>query len=141
MSHTTPPDDDELASLLSDPDARAWFETHRERLRENAYGQGFLYSVLVVTFIVGLGGYVAGYLLKSTGPTEPLALLADMLYTFGFALWTAAVIVVLLEIVPEAKRRQVRRALEVYEATRGTTARDGDNTTARDRDNTTRPTG
>ena len=41
-----------------------------------------------------------------------------MIYTFGFALWTAAVIVVLLEVVPEVKRRQIKRALDAYEATR-----------------------
>ena len=64
-------------------------------------------------------GYVIGYLLKTTATGEPLGLLADMLYTFGFALWTAAVIVVLLEVIPDIKRRQIRGALEAYEATRG----------------------
>jgi len=33
------------------------------------------------------------------------------------------VVVVLLEVIPEVKRRQVRRALEAYEATRGRKAR------------------
>ena len=65
---------------------------------------------------MGLAAYVAGYLLKTTATTEPLGLLADMVYTFGFALWTAAVVVVLVEIIPEAKRRQIRHALEQYEA-------------------------
>ena len=63
--------------------------------------------------------YVAGYLLKTAARTEPLGLLSDMVYTFGFALWTAAVIIVLLEVIPDVKRRQIRRALEAYEATRG----------------------
>ena len=51
--------------------------------------------------------------------------MADLLYTFGFALWTAAVVVVLVEIIPEAKRRQVRRALEAYEAIRSRKVRKG----------------
>ena len=41
-----------------------------------------------------------------------------MVYTLGFALWTAAIVVVVVEIVPEVKRRQVRRSLEAYEAIR-----------------------
>ena len=44
-------------------------------------------------------------------------LLADLVYTFGFALWTAAAVVVLLEVIPQVKRRQIRRMLD-YEATR-----------------------
>jgi F0F1-type ATP synthase assembly protein I len=68
--------------------------------------------------VVGLVAYVAGYLLRSSATTEPLGLLVDLMYTFGFALWTAAVVVVLVEIVPEVKRRQIRHALEAYEAIR-----------------------
>jgi hypothetical protein len=87
-------------------------------MRQNAYGQRFLYWTLAVTFVVGFVTYVVGYLLKSGDPAEPLALIADMIYTFGFALWTAVVIVLLLEVIPEVKRRQIRRALEAYEAVR-----------------------
>ena len=119
MPQPTPPADDEIAPLLDDAYARTWFEEHRSQLRQNAYGQQFLYSALAATFAVGLALYMAGYLLKTTVTTEPLGLLSDMVYTFGFALWTAAVIIVLLEVIPEVKRRQIRRALEAYEATRG----------------------
>jgi hypothetical protein len=111
---------------VSDPAVRAWFEEHLTELRRDAYGQRILYSILALAFIVGLAAYVAGYLLRSTATTEPLGLLADMLYTLGFALWTAAVVVVLIEIIPEAKRRQVRRALEAYEAIRQDKARQKD---------------
>jgi hypothetical protein len=69
--------------------------------------------------------YVAGYLLRSTSPTEPVGLLADLVYTFGFALWTAAVVVVLIEVIPEVKRRQIRRSLEAYEAIRRGEAKTG----------------
>ena len=123
MPQPTP--EDEIALLLRDPHARAWFEEHLTELRQNAFEQRFLYVVLAATFVVGLVLYIAGYLLKTTAPAEPLGLVTDMVYTFGFALWTAAVIVVLLEIVPEVKRRQIRRALEIYEATRREKATDG----------------
>ena len=118
MRQPTPPPDDEIAPWLDSAYARAWFEEHRSQLRQNAYGQRFLYSTLVTTFVAGLAMYVAGYLLKASATTEPLGLLSDMIYTFGFALWTAAVIIVLLEVIPDVKRRQIRRALEAYEATR-----------------------
>ena len=118
MTKSTPPADDELTPLLRDPDAQAWFEQHLAELREDAYGQRILYFVLAATFVVGFLGYIVGYLLKLSATTEPLGLIADMTYTFGFALWTAAVIVVLVEIIPEVKRRQIRRALGAYEAVR-----------------------
>jgi hypothetical protein len=112
-----PPPDDDLDIDMTDPDVRAWFEKHRAILRDEAYGPRLLYSVLALSFAVGLVLYVAGYALKSGGMTEPFALIADVLYTFGFALWTAAVVVLLVEVIPEVKRRQIRRALEAYEAT------------------------
>ena len=118
MSQPTARPDDEISTLINDPAARAWFEEHLEGLRQDAYGQRILYSVLALTFVIGLVGYVAGYLFKSTWTTGPLGLLADLTYTFGFALWTAAVVVVLVEVIPEVKRRQIRRYLEAYEAAR-----------------------
>ena len=123
MSRRTIPPDDDITPLLDDPAARAWFEQHLPDLRKEAYGQRILFQILAVTFVVGLVAYVAGYLLKSTTTSEPLGLLVDMLYTFGFALWTAAVVVVLIEVIPEAKRRQIRRALDAYEGVRQDTAR------------------
>ena len=126
MSQPTEPLDDQTAELLNDPGAREWFEQHLPEMRQNAYGQRFLYWTLATTFVVGVIGYVLGYLLKSGAPAEPLGLIADMLYTFGFALWTAVVIVVLLEVIPQVKRRQIRRALEAYEATRRPSSRPPD---------------
>ena len=121
MSQPTPRPDDEID--LDDPEVQAWFEEHMSVLRQGAYGQRFLYFTLAGAFVVGLIAYVAGYFLRSSATTEPFGLLADLLYTFGFALWTAAVVVVLVEIIPEAKRRQVRRALEAYEAKMRDTSR------------------
>ena len=118
MSQPTPPPDAELDDILKDPAAQAWFEQHLADLRQDAYGQRILYTVLVATCVVGFVGYVAGYLLRTTATREPFGLLADVAYTFGFALWTAAVVVVLVEVIPEVKRRQIRQALEAYEAIR-----------------------
>jgi uncharacterized membrane protein len=116
MSQPTPSADDEISDLMDDPQAQAWFEEHLAVMREDAYGQRILYFVLAATFLIGLVAYVVGYVLRSTSPAEPLGLLADMIYTLGFALWTAAVVVVLVEIIPEAKRRQIRRYVEAYDA-------------------------
>jgi hypothetical protein len=118
MSQSTPPPDDELDTILKDPEAQAWFEEHLTEMRQNAYGQRLLYWMLAIAFVVGLAVYVAGYLLKASVTTEPLGLLADLTYTLGFSLWTAAIVVLLVEVVPEVKRRQIRRALEAYEAAR-----------------------
>ena len=120
MSEPTPRPDDEIGEVLNDPAAQDWFEKNLATLREDAYGKRIQYMVLVATFVIGLAAYVVGYLLRTTAESEPLGLLADLVYTFGFALWTAAVVVVLVEVVPEVKRRQIRRALEAYEATRRT---------------------
>jgi hypothetical protein len=109
---------DEPEPFLNDPLVRAWFEEHLTQLRRDAYGQRILYTTLAITFVVGLVLYVAGYLLRPTATSEPFGLLADLIYTFGFALWTAAVVVVLVEVVPEVKRRQIRQGLEAYEAIR-----------------------
>jgi hypothetical protein len=48
--------------------------------------------------------------------TEPLRLVGDLLYTLGWALWTGVVVVVFLQVLPGAKRRQYRQALDAYEA-------------------------
>ena len=67
-----------------------------------------------------------GTCLRSTTPTEPVGLLADLLYTFGLALWTGVVIAVFVQIYPEAKRRQYVRWLDAYEAIRRDAARQKD---------------
>jgi hypothetical protein len=61
--------------------------------------------------------------LKTSVTTEPLGLVADLLYAFGWALWTGAVVVVFIQIIPEAKRRQFKRALDAYEAAQRDEAR------------------
>ncbi|HEV8403361.1 MAG TPA: hypothetical protein VGQ31_10025 [Candidatus Limnocylindrales bacterium] len=129
MSQSTTPPDSEIDLLLTDPEARAWFEKHLTQLREDAYGQRILFWTLAAAFVVGLIAYVVGYLLKSSAPEEPVGLLADMVYTLGFALWTAVVVVVLVEVIPDVKRGQIRRSLEAYEAIRRDKSKKGTSVT------------
>ena len=51
--------------------------------------------------------------------------MGDLIYTFGWALWTGAVVVVFVQIWPEVKRRQFKQALDAYEAAMGDQARVG----------------
>ena len=109
--------DDELGVSLADPAVAAWFEDHLTDLRKDASGR-IVYRILAVVIVVGLVAHAAGYLLRTTATSEPLGLLADLLYTLGWGLWTGAVVVVVVQIVPEVKRRQIKRAVDAYEATR-----------------------
>jgi len=80
------------------------------------YEQRLLHRSLWIGFVVGLATYVGGYLLKSSVTTEPLGLVADLLYALGYALWTGVVVVVFVQVFPEAKRRQFKQVLDAYEA-------------------------
>jgi hypothetical protein len=95
----------------------AWMGEHLTELRRSAYGQRLIYQSLAVGFVVGLAAHVVGYLLRPSPPTEPFALVADLLYALGFALWTGVVVVLFVQIIPEIKRRQIKRWLDAYEAT------------------------
>jgi hypothetical protein len=118
--------DEELDRLgLDDPRVLAWMGKHLPELRRSAYGQRLLYQSLGIGLVVGLAAHVGGYLLKSSVTTEPLGLVADLLYALGFATWTGVVVVVFVQVIPEAKRRQFKRALDAYEATLRGQARAG----------------
>ena len=115
-STPSPVPDEELDRLLKDPDARAWIDEHRLELRRYASGQAILYQMLLAGVVLGLAAQVAGYLLKTVATTEPFGLAVDLLYTLGLALWTGVVVVVFVQVIPEAKRRQIKRALDAFEA-------------------------
>ena len=66
--------------------------------------------------VLGLVAHVAAYAIRTTAPEEPLGLAAELIYALGYALWTGAVIVVFLDLVPKAKVRQIRRAIASYDA-------------------------
>ena len=103
----------------------AWMAEHLPEVRRSAYGQRILYQSLGIGFVVGLAVHVGGYLLRSSVTTEPLGLVADLLYALGYALWTGVVVVLFFQVVPEVKRRQIKRWLDDYDATLRDTARAG----------------
>jgi hypothetical protein len=118
--------DQELEQLgVRDPGVRAWMEKHLPELRRSVYGQRLLYQSLGLGFVLGLAAHVGGYLLTSSATTGLFGLVADLLYTLGLALWTGIVVVVFVQVVPEVKRRQIRRTLDAYEATLRDKARTG----------------
>jgi hypothetical protein len=117
--------DEEHDPDLRDPDVLAWTEEHLPELRRSVYGQRLLYQSLGLGFVIGLAAQIAGYLLRPSPPTEPLALVADLLYALGWALWTGVVVTVFVQVIPEIKRRQIKRTLDAYEAMRRQKARAG----------------
>jgi tetratricopeptide (TPR) repeat protein len=103
----------------------AWVGENLTVVRRSAFGQRTLYWSLGICFVVGLAAHVGGFLLKTWETTEPGLVLADLLYTLGWALWTGVVVVVFIQLYPETKRRQYKQALDAYEAARGDQARAG----------------
>jgi len=94
----------------------AWVGENLTLVRRSASGQRVLYWSLGIGFVVGLAAHVGGFLLKTPTTTEPLLLLADLLYALGWALWTGVVLVLFVQVYPEAKKRQYKQALDAYEA-------------------------
>jgi hypothetical protein len=103
----------------------AYVGEHLTLVRRLASGQRPMYWILGIALVVGLAAHVGGFMLKTSATTEPLLLVADLLYALGFALWTSAVVVVFVQIWPDAKRRQYKQALDAYEAAVGRQARAG----------------
>jgi hypothetical protein len=125
---TPHPFTDEARALgidVDDPRALAWMQEHVPEFRQQASGQRPMYWILGIGFVVGLATHVGGYLLKTSVTTEPLLLVADLLYALGWALWTSVIVVFFVQIWPEAKRHQLKRWLDAYEAARREQARAG----------------
>lgn len=115
--HNAPRDpDDHFDQLLRDPDARAWMGTHLDDLRQSVAEHRFRNWVVLLGVLTGLLAHVGGYLLRISAPAEPLGLVVDLLYALGLALWTGTVVVVLTEIIPQVKERQILDAIDRYEA-------------------------
>jgi hypothetical protein len=102
-----------------------WVGEHLPQMRQSVSGQRLLYWSLGIAFVLGLAAHVGGYLLKSSVTTELLGLVADLLYALGYALWTGVVVVVFVQIIPEAKRRGYKQVLDAYEAAQREKARAG----------------
>jgi hypothetical protein len=108
--------DEDFGAWVHDPRILAWAGEHLPDLRRSVSEQRTLRWSLGIAFVVGLIAHVTGFLLKSSETKEPLSLLADLLYTLGWALWTGVVVVVFFQVVPEAKTRQIKRAADAFEA-------------------------
>jgi hypothetical protein len=115
-------------------DELAWMGEHLTEMRRSAYGQRLVYQSLAVGFVVGLAAQISGYLLRPSPPTEPLGLVADLLYALGWALWTGVVVVLFVQIIPESggsssggsmttRQRCARRPEPEATRRRGTTKR------------------
>ena len=106
--------DPETGRELSE-DELAWVSGHLDELRRSVSAHRIRNQLLWSGLAVGLVAHVAGFLLKSSASGEPTAVLADLLYTLGWALWTGVVVVAIVEIIPAVKERQISRALDAYE--------------------------
>src|SRR5262245_11986738 len=113
--------------LFTDERVLEWMEEHITELRQSVSGQRILYESLAISFVVGLAAHIGGYVLLASLPREPLGLLADLLHALGWSLWTGVVVAVFVQVIPEAKRRQIRRALDEYEALQREKAQAGGN--------------
>ncbi len=111
-----PRDDGAMAPELRNPYYLDWMAENVADMKRLVSGQRILYASLAIAFVLGLALQVVGYAIKSAEPQEPLGLMSDLIYTLGLALWTGVVVVVFVEIVPRVKRRQVRQAIDAYEA-------------------------
>jgi hypothetical protein len=97
-------------------DELAWVSGHRSELRRSVSERRIRRQMMGSSLVIGLAVHVAGFLLTASATGAPLAVLADLLYTLGLALWTGVVVVAVVEIIPAAKERQISRALDAYEA-------------------------
>jgi hypothetical protein len=103
----------------------AWVAENLTKVRQSVHEQRTLRWSLGIGFVVGLAAHVGGYLLGSSTTAEPLGLLADLFYALGWSLWTGVVVVLFVQVIPEAMRRQYKQALDAYEAALGDGTRAG----------------
>jgi F0F1-type ATP synthase assembly protein I len=108
----------DVADLFTDESTVEWMEEHLSELKQSVSGPRLLYQSLVIGLVVGLAAHIGGYILASSVPKEPLGLLANLLLALGWSLWTGVVVTVFVEVIPDVKRRQIKRAVEAYEAMR-----------------------
>jgi hypothetical protein len=111
-----------VPSMFDDKYVLEWMEEHQMELKQSVSGQHFLYWSLGIGFVVGLAAHAGGYLLLASAPSGLLGLLADLLHALGWSLWTGVVVAVFVQIIPEAKRRQISQMVDAYEAWRRETA-------------------
>jgi putative copper export protein len=116
-----------VGAMFADEWTAAWMEEHLPELRQSASGHLILYMSLAISLVVGLAAHIGGYALLSSGPVGLLGLFADLLHALGWSLWTGVVVALFVQVIPEVKRRQIKEALEAYEALRSKRAEAGPN--------------
>src|SRR5262245_10506690 len=79
---------------LRDAESQKWIGEHLIELRKSVSERRIRNQTLWLVLVIGLIGYVIGYVLRVSVTGEPWGFLADLLYTLGFALWTGVVVVV-----------------------------------------------
>jgi putative copper export protein len=104
---------------FTDERTLTWMDEHLDDLKQQyVSGQRLLYQSLVLGFLVGLAAHIAGYVMMSSTPTGTLGLAGDLLHALGWSLWTGVVVAVFVQVIPEIKRRQIKQAVDAYEALR-----------------------
>jgi len=111
-----PEADGAMDPAMRNPYYLDWMAENVTDMKRLVSGQRILYGTLAIALVLGLALQIVGYAIRSSGPQEPLGLIADLLYALGWALWTGVVVFALVEIVPQAKRRQIKQAIDAYEA-------------------------
>ncbi len=94
-----------------------YLRRHRDDLESWLSEGRFLYWILGLAFVLGLLAHGLGYALRSSAAGEPVGFVADLVYSLGLALWTGSVVAFFIQVFPEAKRRQIKRYLQAFDAT------------------------
>jgi hypothetical protein len=105
----------DIADMFTDGSTVEWMEEHLSELKESVSGPRLLYQSLVIGFVVGPAAHIGGYILASSVSGGTPGLLADLPLALGWSLWTGVVVAVFVEVIPEVKRRQIKRAVDAYE--------------------------
>ncbi len=108
--------DEAVAPYAEDPEARKWLEAHLPDLRRGVREGRIRGQAMTLGFALGLASHIGGYLLRTSTTAEPFGLIADLLYALGLATWTGVVLVLMVDVIPRAKERQITRWLDAYEA-------------------------
>jgi F0F1-type ATP synthase assembly protein I len=108
----------DVKDLFTDESTLEWMEEHLSELKQSVSGPRLLYQSLVIGLVLGLAAHIGGYFIAASAPGEPLGLIADLLLALGLSLWTGVVVAVFVEVIPDVKRRQIKQAINAYEAMR-----------------------
>jgi putative copper export protein len=111
---TARPPDPEPRRPPTDEDI-AWVASHLPEMRRRVAGNEILFWWIGITVVLGLIANIAGFLWASTATGTADQLTADLLRSLGTALWTGAVLVLLIQVVPNLQRRAAIRELRKYE--------------------------